>query len=360
MAVELNGTAESHARSLIKSGKIDKTSSWSMSADDENAILGTDNWTTYASWHLGIDRSATDKTKARYKYPFGKSGKVYRSALTAIRQRAGEQDASSIFDAAGRLLDLVDGDDGKSASDGWEVKAPVFEYKFTEDGSNTKGSFEGYGSVFNVEDDYGDMVAPGAFKGTLAEHDRNGTMPKMLLNHGGMGGWLSSPSPDDMMPIGKWTQMSEDSRGLQCKGRLINMDTERGKTVYGAMKEGALDGLSIGFKPKEFTRGVRANARTRTLNAARLIEVSPVTFPANASAQVSAIKSGGMSLSDLKAAERLLRDAAGFSRSEATAFISRVLAFGQSDSGPNGGETKQLVEAMNRRAILLRRREETR
>ena len=357
MAVELNGTAESHARSLIKSGKIDKTSSWSMSADDENAILGTDNWTTYASWHLGIDRSATDKTKARYKYPFGKSGKVYRSALTAIRQRAGQQDASSIFDAAGRLLDLVDGDnDGdKSTAGAWDVKAPVFEYKFNEDGPTTKGSFEGYGSVFNNEDDYGDMVAPGAFKQTLAEYDRAGKMPQMLLNHGGMGmGFFSSPSPDDMMPIGKWTQMSEDGHGLNCKGRLINLDTERGKTIYGAMKEGALEGLSIGFKPKEFTRGVRANEPNRTLKAVHLIEVSPVTFPANAAAQVSSIKSAGMHFSDLKTAERMLRDAAHFSKSEATAFISRVLAFGRSDSAPDG-ETRQAVEALNRRVILLRR-----
>jgi len=40
--------------------------------------------------------------------------------------------------------------------------------------------------------------------------------------------------------------MSEDSHGLQCKGRLINLDTESGKRIYGAMKERALDGLSIG------------------------------------------------------------------------------------------------------------------
>src|ERR1700747_1234703 len=356
MAVELNGTAESHARSLIKSGKIDKTSSWSMSADDENAILGTDNWTTYASWHLGIARSATDKTKARSKYPFGKSGKVYRSALTAIRQRAGQQDASSIFDAAGRLLDLVDGDnddDDKSTGDGWEVKSPVFEYRFTEGGSNAQGTFEGYGSVFNAEDDYGDLIAPGAFKATLAEYDRKGTMPQMLLNHGGMGmGLFSSPTADSMMPIGKWTSMSEDGHGLNSKGRWITLDTERAKTIYGAMKEGALSGLSIGFKPKDFTRGVRANEPNRVLKAVHLQEVSPVTFPASPSARVSSVKSGPMTFSDLKTAERMLRDAAHFSKSEATAFISRVLAFGRSDSAPDG-ETRQAVEALNRRVILL-------
>ncbi len=31
------------------------------------------------------------------------------------------------------------------------------------------GEFEGYGSVFGVEDSYGDVVMPGAFKRTLSE-----------------------------------------------------------------------------------------------------------------------------------------------------------------------------------------------
>jgi HK97 family phage prohead protease len=350
MGVELNGAAESHARSLIKSGKVDKTSSWSMSADDENAILGTDNWTTYGSWHLGIDRSAADKTKARYKYPFGKSGKVFRSALTAIRQRAGQQDATAVFNAAGSLLEAIDGKQKSSESE-LEFKGARFEYRFAEVGSATKGSFEGYASVFNNEDDYGDMMMPGAFKQTLADHDKAGTMPKMLLNHGGMGSFFSSPSPEDMLPIGKWTSMNEDSHGLHAKGRLINLDTEKGKTIYGAMKENAMDGLSIGFQPKEFVRGTKENEPRRTLKAVKLLEVSPVTFPANTMATVSSVKS--IDFADLKSAEKLLRDAAGFSRSEATAFISRVMSFGQSDSATDG-EVKQAVAALQRRAILLR------
>ena len=48
------------------------------------------------------------------------------------------------------------------------------------------------------------------------------------------------------LPVGYWNTMSEDTHGLRCKGRLINLDTESGKRIYGAMKERALDGLSIG------------------------------------------------------------------------------------------------------------------
>jgi hypothetical protein len=89
-------------------------------------------------------------------------------------------------------------------------------------------------------------------------------MPKMLLNQGGMGGWMSSPSPEDMLPIGKWKDMAPDSHGLQSKGRLINLDTETGKRVYGAMKEGELSDLSIGYIARDFVRGTKPNEPRRS------------------------------------------------------------------------------------------------
>jgi hypothetical protein len=354
MAVSLNGAGESHARSLIKAGKVDKASPWSMSADDENAILGDNNWATYASWHLGVDASAADKTKARYKYPFGKGGKVYRSALTAIRQRAGQQGASSVFDAAGGLLEMIDGK-GKSADMGeLEHKDSRFEYRFTETDAASQGQFEGYGSVFNAEDDFGDMMMPGAFKQTLADHAAAGTMPKMLLNHGGMGSFFASPSPMDMLPIGKWTSVSEDSRGLQCKGRLINLNTEQGKSVYGAMKEGALDGLSIGYKAQKFIRGTKESEPRRKLEQVQLLEISPVTFPANGAAKVASVKSLA-DVIDIRTAEKLLRDVGGFSGTQAREFISRVKSMGLRDVGTDDDEMQKVKEALTRRRELFAR-----
>lgn len=109
MAVKLYKAGESHADSLIDAGKVDKTSSWSFSAEDGDALLGSgDDWTNYARFHLGQDAEEAEKTKARFKYPHGKEGKVYRSALVAIRSRASQQDATDIFDAAGRLLEKID------------------------------------------------------------------------------------------------------------------------------------------------------------------------------------------------------------------------------------------------------------
>jgi hypothetical protein len=70
-----------------------------------------------------------------------------------------------------------------------------------------------------------------------------------------------------------------DTHGLQCKGRLINLDTESGKRIYGAMKERALDGLLIGYTVGEFTRGTKPNEPRRTIKTIKsLPEVPLVTF----------------------------------------------------------------------------------
>ena len=127
MAVNLNAKGKSHAASLVAQGKVNKTTSWSMSASDEDAILGDPpKWGGYGQWFLGVDDAEKEETKAHYKYPFGKGGKVYRSALTAIRQRAGQQNATAIFDAAGALLDKIDKKPtAKSASEMSYRSAPL-------------------------------------------------------------------------------------------------------------------------------------------------------------------------------------------------------------------------------------------
>src|SRR5262249_24449047 len=152
-------------------------------------------------------------------------------------------------------------------------RAVSFQYKFVEDGSPA-GTFEGYGSVFNNEDDGGDLIMPGAFTGVLQRHQAKATMPKMLLNHGSTGGFFGSDPMADL-PVGAWSPMSDDTNGLQCNGRLINLDTESGKRIYGAMKENTLDGLSIGYRAGEFTRGTKPNEPRRTIKSIKdLPEVS--------------------------------------------------------------------------------------
>jgi uncharacterized protein len=314
---DLNLSGESYAQSLIAAGKVDRTSVWSFDAADGNALLGKngDDWANYSRHHLGLDRSANDKTKARYKFPVAKANRLYRSGLIAAKQRAAQQGDSAIEKAATELIDLID--KPKSAAGRPERKAFVFEYKFVDEAS-APGTFEGYGSVFNNEDDGGDLIQPGAFAGVIQRHQANGTMPKMLLNHGSMGGGLfGGADPMADLPVGSWSTMSEDSHGLQCKGRLINLDTESGKRIYGAMKERALDGLSIGYVVGEHTRGTKPNEPRRTIKTIKsLPEVSLVTFE----------RAGAVKAADIRTVrefEDALRDVLGFSHAAAKSIAQR-------------------------------------
>ncbi|QOG20452.1 HK97 family phage prohead protease [Bradyrhizobium sp. SEMIA] len=208
----------------------------------------------------------------------------------------------------------------KSAASRPQRKAVAFAFKFLDDKASP-GTFEGYGSVFNNEDDGGDLIQPGAFAGVIQRHQAKGTMPKMLLNHGSMGaGFFGGNDPMADLPIGCWDTMSEDTHGLQCKGRLINLDTESGKRIYGAMKEKALDGLSIGYSVGDYVRGTKPNEPRRTIKTIKsLPEVSLVTFPMNDMARTNAVKS----INTIREFEDALRDVLGFSNAAAKAIAQR-------------------------------------
>lgn len=206
-------------------------------------------------------------------------------------------------------------------------------------------TFEGYGAVFGNLDSYGDVIQPGAFAETLAASRRTGRWPAMLAQHGGMG-----LSAGDMMPIGVWTDMAEDGKGLWVQGKLA--ETERGKEAYALMKmepRPALDGLSIGYVAKKWTSGAKPNEPRRKLEAIELMEISLVTMPANPKARVSGVKSNaGLTERD---AERVLRDA-GFSRKEAAAIVAAGFkALPQRDADEAGDElaaVKRLLTTLSR------------
>jgi HK97 family phage prohead protease len=202
----------------------------------------------------------------------------------------------------------------------FENAVAPFEFKFTDTNGQPAGSFEGYAAAFNNIDDGGDRILPGAFVDTLAQAKATNRMPKMLLNHGGLMR-LTGPAPDDLLPIGKWSAMAEDTRGLESKGRLINLDTESGKRIYGAMKEGELDSLSMGYKAVKFVRGTRAGEPKRTLSAVKLFEVSPVTFPMNKLAAITGVKGAG-SIATIREFEDFLRDVGGYSAVQAKLIAS--------------------------------------
>lgn len=129
------------------------------------------------------------------------------------------------------------------------------------------GRFEGYASLFGVADAGGDTVARGAFARSLKRRGAAGV--KMLYQHAAG------------EPLGVWSEIYEDGAGLFVRGRIIT-DVSRGREVLSLMREGALDGLSIGFKT---VRAARA-AGGRQILEADLWEVSVVTFPMLSGARV--------------------------------------------------------------------------
>jgi uncharacterized protein len=193
-----------------------------------------------------------------------------------------------------------------------------FEVKFATDDLDAKtGEFSGYGAVFGNADYHDDVIVPGAFRQTLRDWKKEKRLPPMLSQHGG---W--SVGDMDGLPIGVWTEMDEDDKGLAVKGRIINLDTERGKTIYGAMKEGALGGLSIGYMAKKFTLGTKPGEPRRKLEAVELVELSVVTSPANRLARIGSVKTARQ-ITTVREFEDFLRDAGGFSHAAAKAIASR-------------------------------------
>lgn len=225
------------------------------------------------------------------------------------------------------------------------------EFKLAESDADTKtGRFSGYGSIFNNVDGGGDMIERGAFKETLAQWQAKGKWPPMLLQHGGFFG-----SVDDALPIGKWTSMEENAKGLKVEGELYALGTERGTYVYEGLKAGTLDGLSIGYRVRSQRNGTKPDEPRRTLTALELVELSVVTFPMNDKARVSAVKAIE-GLQTLSECEDYLRDACGFSRSQAVAFVSRIKGLRPSDSEGQKGVDAAIASSARLLSILSKSR----
>lgn len=176
--------------------------------------------------------------------------------------------------------------------------------------ADEKGTIEGYGSIFGNVDSYGDVVAHGAFTRTLADAKASGRMPAMLWQH----------NQDE--PIGVWTEMREDEKGLYVKGQIAQ--TQRGREALELIKMGALSGLSIGYST--VASDYDTSKEIRVLTDLDLWEVSPVTFPANDKARITSAKRAG--IKTVRDFEGFLRDA-GFSRKEAKQITAH--GFGDSD-----------------------------
>jgi HK97 family phage prohead protease len=215
--------------------------------------------------------------------------------------------------------------------------------KFADEGN---GQFEGYLSIFDSVDSYGDTVIKGAYKETLK--GRTSPLP-MLLNHNMRG-----------IPVGKWLDVKEDNTGLRVKGELTPGNPES-EQVYAALKHGAMSGLSIGYRAEKFEENDHGGLN---LLRVKLHEGSIVSIPAEDQARIDVVKLDEFGDIETKRdLERALRDA-NFSKAAAKSLMSRIDEIYRREDGDAQEQIKALhselerVKSQKARDALLSRSDE--
>jgi uncharacterized protein len=203
-----------------------------------------------------------------------------------------------------------------------------------------EGVIEGYGATFNGVDRGGDKVLPGAFVTSLVEAKRVGRTVKMLWQH------------DPGQPIGVWEDLAEDAKGLWAKGRLV-LDVPKAREAHVLLKAGALGGLSMGYR----TVTADMDGAVRVIKAVELYEISPVTFPMDDRAKITAVKGEGLDgiVEKLRAGGRLterefemMAKGLGLSNSQAER-AARVHLKGPGEPAKAASEALEFLRAMKGR-----------
>ena len=161
------------------------------------------------------------------------------------------------------------------------------------------GEFSGYAAVFGNIDLGDDVIEKGAFKS--AKTTKDGQL-RIAIGH-------------RLSQLAGKAMFTQDDRGLLVNGRL-SLGVSYVKDAYQLMKDGVLDGLSVGFRIlKDGARyEQRAGRDVRIITAAELVEFSLVPFGMNPEALVENVKS-------IRDFEAQMRDL-GYSQAEAKTIAS--------------------------------------
>lgn len=163
----------------------------------------------------------------------------------------------------------------------------------------------GYASHFGGKPDaYGDVISSGAYAKTITAWAAKSYRLPMLLDH------FSAP-------IGIWDVLEEKTKGLWVEGELTPGHS-LAADVTASVKHGAISGLSIGYRAKQYE--IDAKTGIRTLNEIELGEISIVGRPAQERARIERIKSEDCGT--LREFEAWLRSS-GLSRREAEALCAK-------------------------------------
>lgn len=344
MTVKVNGKGRTHANALVGAGKVDRDSAWSFSGEDGNKLLGAngDDWANYSQWFLAVDDGETEKTKAYYKFPFGKDGKVYRKGVIAAKQRAAQQGYTDVETAASALLAKIDKEKGAGAEE-VDDDLPVvaldtepdyyqpsihrvwsrLEIKTIEDDPNDCMKIEGIASTPET-DRMGDIVEPLGAKFTV---------PMPLL-------WQHNAEE----PIGLVDWAKPNSKGVPFKATIARAGTtpmiDKARAL---IKAGLVRGVSIGFRnlKSEPIDGEDSFFGPRRFKEWDWLELSAVTIPANAAASIQSIKSIDQQVLQSRSA------ALGPQQRDPTSAVRTPGASGQSvtsSTQPSKGKTMTIAE----------------
>lgn len=207
------------------------------------------------------------------------------------------------------------------------------------------GKFSGYGAYFGNIDQGKDIVDAKAFDGACKAAG-DGSFPHMFFNH------------NVNEPIGQWTSMAPDRRGLKMDGQLwLGKGIAKAEQAYMMLKSQGMAGLSIGFMCTKAEYDDKKG--TRTILGADLKEVSVVSYPMNPKALVTSIKSILDSKDSLtiREAEEVLRDVANFSGMQAKVFLAKLTKgiHAQRDADAlKASELQSLKESINKLNEALR------
>lgn len=154
-----------------------------------------------------------------------------------------------------------------------------FEVQYKDEGN---GTIEGYASTWiRKPDSYGDVVAKGAFKKTLAERWNGGKGIPFLWAH----------KADDLKAFIGTATADEDGKGLHFVATFD--DTEEAQKVRQLYKDGRLRKFSFAYDVRKAGEVTLENgSKAYELQELDLFEISAVTVPANDDAGVLDVKAG--------------------------------------------------------------------
>lgn len=142
---------------------------------------------------------------------------------------------------------------------------------------NDEGIFEGYLSTYDDVDSYGTYFMPGAWDESIKRFNSGEVIP-VLWSH------------DRSKPIGKFTELKSDDKGLWGRGKLT-LEDPQAKIAYAHMKDGSVMGLSVGFEMDYDNVIYNRMLDALGIAEADLYECSVVVFPANSNAKITNFKS---------------------------------------------------------------------